>query len=296
TLMSSWYCRSASLASRKPWFSARPALLTRRSTGRAGSRSRAATASRWSGTVRSAGSTSTAGAPAASRASRSAASRVSSRATVTSEYPSAARCRAKAWPMPDVEPVTRAVGISGGSFLPTRVDGGPEGAVVERADQIVDAGGQRDGPGRGVGPGLVGVPRARDDRADRADPGDPRQCQLRRTRLPARSVDDEPGGGGGELPSRVHPGVVVDAGECLPDIERLAVPVERPVVAVRERGVVAVPAGEQAAGQRHPGDDADAGGRRGRQHLIQWLESERVQDDLHGSDAGPGDRRERLVA
>ena len=35
---------------------------------------------------------------------------------------------------------------------------------------------------------------------------------------------------------------------------------------------------------------------RGGQHLVQWLAPERVEDDLHGRHAGPGDRGQGLLA
>ena len=44
--------------------------------------------------------------------------------------------------------------------------------------------------------------------------------------------------------------------------------------------------GQQPAGERHPGDDADAGRAGGRQHLIQRLQPEHVEDDLHGRHPG----------
>src|SRR5215213_7522233 len=68
------------------------------------------------------------------------------------------------------------------------------------------------------------------------------------------------------------------AGERLADVEGLTVPVEVPVVVGREGRRLVVLAGEQAAGQRHAGEDADTGtGGRGEQ-LLEGLAPEDVDD------------------
>jgi len=87
-----------------------PALLTRKSMGRVLSRRRSATRSTCSRSDRSAGSTSTSTRYRSRRATATASSRPTSRETRTSPYPSAARRRAKAFPIPEVAPVTSAVG------------------------------------------------------------------------------------------------------------------------------------------------------------------------------------------
>ena len=58
------------------------------------------------------------------------------------------------------------------------------------------------------------------------------------------------------------------------------------VVVGAEDGVLVVLAGQQAAGQRHAGDDADAGLAGRGQHLVERLEAERVQDDLDAATFG----------
>jgi hypothetical protein len=60
-------------------------------------------------------------------------------------------------------------------------------------------------------------------------------------------------------------------------------------------GRLVVPAGQHAAGQRHPGDDADTRVGRGGEHPLQRLATEDVEDDLQAREAGPRQRRERLV-
>ena len=49
--------------------------------------------------------------------------------------------------------------------------------------------------------------------------------------------------------------------------------------------------GQQAAGQRHPGEDADVGLPRGREQLLQRLAPEDVEDDLQRLDAGRSSAR-----
>ena len=67
------------------------------------------------------------------------------------------------------------------------------------------------------------------------------------------------------------------------------------VVVGGERGALVVLAGQQAGGQRHPGDDADSGLGSGGQHALERLAPEDVEDDLHGGQARSGDRRQGLV-
>ena len=103
----------------------------------------------------------------------------------------------------------------------------------------------------------------------------------------------EPGAGRerGELLRRLDALVVVDAREGLAPVERRAVAVVVAVVVGGERGLVGVAAAEQAARQRNPRDDADPGILRGGQHLVERLQPERVQHDLHARDVRPRDRR-----
>ena len=65
-------------------------------------------------------------------------------------------------------------------------------------------------------------------------------------------ITDEPG----EFPRGRDPGLVVDPGERLAGVEGLAVPVVLAMVVLGELGRLRVPPAQQAAGQRHPGDDA----------------------------------------
>jgi len=92
-----------------PWPPA-PALLTNRSTGRAGSRRRASTVASDGGSHRSATSVSTSTAWVDASSAARASSRSRRRATITRSEPSAASRRAKASPMPLEAPVTSATG------------------------------------------------------------------------------------------------------------------------------------------------------------------------------------------
>ena len=99
-----------------------PALLTRKSMGRALSRRRSATRSTCSRSDRSAGSTSTSTPYRSRRATATASSRPTSRETRTSPYPSAVKRRTKAFPIPEVAPVTSAVGKDPSYDLPPMLD------------------------------------------------------------------------------------------------------------------------------------------------------------------------------
>jgi hypothetical protein len=68
------------------------------------------------------------------------------------------------------------------------------------------------------------------------------------------------------------------------------------VVVRGEHRVPRVLAREQARRERHARDDPDAGRRRCGQDLLEGLEPERVQDDLHARGARPRDRGQGLVA
>src|SRR6201996_5686878 len=142
---------------------------------------------------------------------------------------------------------TRSPAVMDGraEVLVVQVLDGVQGGLVQR--------GQRGrlrvlpGLGHGAGPG--------DDRGHAGLLDDPAQRGL--GRRGARR------GQRGELLGRLHPGVVVDSGERLAHVERFAVPVEVAVVVGGELGVAGVATGQQARGQRHPGQDADPGrGRR----------------------------------
>ena len=89
-----------------------------------------------------------------------------------------------------------------------------------------------------------------------------------------------------EFVGGVDSGGEVDAREGLADVERLAVAIEGAVVVRREGGVAGVAAAQQSGCQGDASDDADARGLRRRQHLIERLEPEGVEDDLHGRRAG----------
>src|SRR5690606_33429873 len=158
---------------------------------------------------------------------------------------------------------------------PAGVDGIPEVAVVEGADGVVELRGKLEGPRGRVRASLLGGPGPGDDAGDAVLGGDPREGHLRRRRL-----WDEESGGRGELRGGTDAGLVVDAGERLADVERLAVPVEVPVVGLGKRRLRGVPPGEQAAGERDAGDDPDAGLLGRREHLVERLEPEGVEDDL----------------
>ena len=106
--------------------------------------------------------------------------------------------------------------------------------------------------GGGVAAGLLGVAGAGDDRGHAGLVDDPAQRELRHRRRPAAIS-------AAQLADRREADVEVDAGEGLAHVERLAVPVVGAVVVGGERGVLVVPAGQQARGERHAGDDADAG-------------------------------------
>ena len=126
--------------------------------------------------------------------------------------------------------------------------------------------------GGDVATDLGDVAGARDDGGDAGLVDHPAQGEGRR--------GDVGSGDLGDLPGRGDADVERDAGERLADVEGLPVPVEVPVVVGGERRRLVVLAGEQAAGQRHAGEDADPGLRGGRQQLLQRLAPEDVEDDL----------------
>src|SRR4029077_15632213 len=88
--------------------------------------------------------------------------------------------------------------------------------------------------------------------------------------------------------------VVVHAGEGLAYIERCAVAVEVAVVVGGEGRVAAELAGEQAAGQRDAGKNADLLLLRLREEDFGGTLPEAVEDDLHGLDIGILDRFQGL--
>ena len=90
----------------------------------------------------------------------------------------------------------------------------------------------------------------------------------------AGDLGDLPGGGDADVEGH--------AGEGLADVEGLAVAVEVPVVVGGERRRLVVLAGQQAAGQRHPGEDADPARAAAGQQLLQGLAPEDVEDHLDG--------------
>ena len=114
------YCSCSTVFSRNLCLSPRPALFTSRSTGRAGSASRASTGASAARSPRSATRTS-ASTPYRSRSSAASFSRRSwLRETSTRSCPDAASWWAKERPMPEVGPVTRAVGRDMPSSIPGR--------------------------------------------------------------------------------------------------------------------------------------------------------------------------------
>jgi hypothetical protein len=62
------------------------------------------------------------------------------------------------------------------------------------------------------------------------------------------------------------------------------------VIVGGEGRVFVVHAGQQAGRERDPGDDSDSSLPRGRNHLLQRLEAEAVEDDLDGGHVRPLDR------
>ncbi len=72
------------------------------------------------------------------------------------------------------------------------------------------------------------------------------------------------------------------AGERLSDVEGRPVGVVVAVVVAVEGGVGTEPAGQQATGQRHPGDDGHVAFPGGAQQGLQRLLAEHVEDDLEG--------------
>ena len=84
--------------------------------------------------------------------------------------------------------------------------------------------------------------------------------------------------------------------EGLTHVEGLAVAVERAVILGGEGGRLVVAAGEQPARQGHAGDDPDAGRPGGRQHRVERLLPEAVEDDLDRGDRGTRDRGQGLGA
>ncbi|QAY73036.1 MFS transporter [Agromyces protaetiae] len=176
------------------------------------------------------------------------------------------------------------------SLLPARVDGRPQLAVVQFAHTLEERLGQVERPGGGVRARLLGVARARNDGRDAVLRGDPRECDLCRRGLRRRIARKRR-----ELGGRAHARRIVDARERLADVERLAVAVVGAVVVRRERRLERVAARQQTARERHARDDADACRGSGGQHLVERLQAEGVEDDLHGRDVRPGDREERLL-
>jgi hypothetical protein len=117
--------------------------------------------------------------------------------------------------------------------LPARVDLGPEVLVVQFLDLAERMLAQRrKAASGGILPRLGGVPRARDHSGHARLLGDPAQRRLSARRRPGDVGGEGTGLGHDrrELGGGLHPGRVVDPGERLADVERLAVPVVVPVV------------------------------------------------------------------
>src|SRR5262249_55349725 len=74
-----------------------------------------------------------------------------------------------------------------------------------------------------------------------------------------------------------HGGVERETREGLADVERLARPVEGPVVVGREPGVGPDASGEQPARERHAGDDGDVARAGGAEELVRRALAEAIQ-------------------
>ena len=144
--------------------------------------------------------------------------------------------------------------------------------------------------GGGVAAGLRHRPGPGDDRADTVDLGHPGQGSLR-----GRELLGMESGERRELGCGRQAGLIVHAGEGFADIEGAAVTVVVAVVVRREGRLTGVLAGQQTARQRNAGDDAHASGPGGRHDVLERLQPERIQNDLHAGQAGPFDGSEGLV-
>src|ERR687894_221818 len=116
---------------------------------------------------------------------------------------------------------------------------------------------------------------------------DPTQRELRQ-RVPLRHEPLELFGG-------PQPRLEVHARERLAPVEGLAVTVEVPVVGGVECPLRAHLAGEEAARERHAGQDAYVALLGEREELLDGLLAEDVEDDLDGLDAGVVQRHPRLL-
>ena len=131
--------------------------------------------------------------------------------------------------------------------------------------------------------GLFRIPGAGDDGADARLRRDPGQRQLgRRGRLLRAVRRRTPARTAANSRAALDTGLEVDPGERLADVERLAVPVEACGGRRRRtwcRAVYRPESSPLASGTRAM--MPTPGRRRGRQHPVERLEPERVQDDLH---------------
>src|ERR671912_939594 len=177
--------------------------------------------------------------------------------------------------------------------LPAMVDGLSKPLVIEISYGLQELLAQpRQIPGRGIGLHLLDGSCPRYDGADSRLLHHPGQSRLSRSDL----VTEMLGHQAAELLGCRHSGLEIHSRECLADVERFALPVEVPVVVLGELGVGGVTPAEEATGQWYPGDDSDAGLLRGRQHVVQRLAAEGVEDDLDGRRSASADGGQCLVA
>src|SRR3954452_15748101 len=168
------------------------------------------------------------------------------------------------------------------------MDEGADPLVVQRLDPVHRRGVERrERRGSRVGARLLRRLGTGDRRRETVEHEDPAQRELGE----GRALGHERLQRLGDL----DPGLVVDAGEGLADVELLAVAVEVAMVVRGEaRGAAELP-GQQPRGERDAGDDADVAALRLGEEALRGALAECVEDDLHGRDARELDRLERLL-
>src|SRR3981189_3579730 len=93
---------------------------------------------------------------------------------------------------------------------------------------------------------------------------------------------------------RLQADVVIDAGKCLSHVKGFAMAIEIPMVVGREGGIAMEFTRQQAAGERHAGEDAYLLLFSSGEELVRWTLAETVENDLHGLDVGKLDCLERF--
>src|SRR5580692_4462387 len=162
---------------------------------------------------------------------------------------------------------------------PVIVDGRADFCVVDAAESSHGAFGERrEAGGAAIVGNLFGTFAAGNGAGNGVEHENPTEGEL--THGHARGQD------GANIFRSFNPGLVVHAGESLADVKRLAVTVEIAVVVCGKLGVATKFSGQQTAGQRNAGQNADLLLFGERKEFFGGALAEAIEDNLHRLDVG----------